>query len=295
MTAGSGVVVIGSANVDLVVRVARPPVIGETLLGQAVGRFAGGKGLNQAIAAARSGATTTLCAAVGDDEGADVLRAALVDAGASATLAVVADEPTGVAHIMSMPDGDNAIVVAAGANGALTAESAAAAVAGAAVVLAQLEVPVAAVEAGLRAARAAGAITVLNAAPAHAGALGMLDAVDVLVVNETERDELGGVDALRAAGAGCVVVTRGGDGVAVHAASGSVELPALRVATVDTTGAGDAFCGALAAALADGLEIDQAVGRGIVAGAVAVQRLGASLTADDGLEIDRMLASRDRG
>lgn len=289
------VVVIGSANLDLVVRVSRPPSVGETLLGDAVGRFAGGKGLNQAIAAARCGATVALCGAVGDDDAARSLRTALVDAGVEPMLSISSDRPTGVAHILAMPDGDNAIVVAAGANGTVTPEDAASAVAGAAVVLAQLEVPVDAVAAGVAAARAAGALTVLNAAPATVEVIPLLASVDVLVVNGTECDDLGGVASLLAAGADCVIVTRGGDGVDVHrAGAASISVPALVVDVVDTTGAGDAFCGALVAALAAGRSIDDAVVHGITAGAVAVQRLGASLTAADGETIGRMLADVPR-
>lgn len=297
------VLVVGSANLDLVVRVARPPAVGETLLGEAAGRFPGGKGLNQAIAAARCGARTALVASVGDDEAAEVLRAALVAAGVAPRLSVSAERPTGVAHILALPDGDNAIVVAAGANGVLAPAAAVAEVAalagdagdGTAVVLAQLEVPVPVVEAALRAARDAGVVTVLNAAPAHPAAIGLLPAVDVLVVNETECAELGGVVALHAAGAACVVVTLGADGVEVHRADRDrIAVPAIRVPVVDTTGAGDAFCGALVAALAGGLDIAAAAERGVAAGAIAVQHLGATTDAIVPSAIDRLVGAMPR-
>uniref|UniRef100_UPI001F0E72B0 PfkB family carbohydrate kinase n=1 Tax=Microbacterium sp. K41 TaxID=2305437 RepID=UPI001F0E72B0 len=143
----SGVAVVGSANLDLVVEVSRPPRIGETLLGRAGGRFAGGKGLNQAVAAARSGAPTRFCGVVGTDEGAGLLERTLVDAGVTSALRRSDTAPTGVAHVLALEGGDNSIIVAAGANAELSTEDAVAAVSGAAVVLAQLEVPVPAVSA----------------------------------------------------------------------------------------------------------------------------------------------------
>ncbi len=269
----SGVAVVGSANLDLVVGISRLPVLGETLLGTAVGRFSGGKGLNQAVASARYGGPTVLCAMVGDDEAGEFLQRAATDAGVRGSLRRTA-APTGVAHVLSV-GGDNSIVVAPGANAELTAEDAVADISGAAVVLAQLEVPVEAVAAALAAGRAAGAVTILNAAPASPAALPLLPDVDVLVVNETECDELGGLECLSAAG--IVVRTEGAAGVTVHRAGMSpLAIPAFRVDPVDTTGAGDAFCGVLAAALAAGEAIEDAVVQASAAGAIVVQDLGAT-------------------
>lgn len=289
----TGVAVVGSANLDLVVEVSRPPRIGETLLGRAGGRFSGGKGLNQAVASARSGAPTRFCAVVGTDEAADVLQQTLMDAGVVTALRRSASAPTGVAHVLAFDDGDNSIVVAAGANAELDADDAVTGVAGAAVVLAQLEVPLASVAAALRAGRAAGALTILNAAPAHAETIGMLEDVDVLVVNETECAELGGIDRLHAAGARTIVLTRGAGGVELHRTGDDpLQVDAFRIDAVDTTGAGDAFCGSLAAALAQEDAIETALIRACAAGAVVAQHRGATTAALSPTSIAALVSSR---
>lgn len=289
----TGVAVVGSANLDLVVEVSRPPRVGETLLGRAAGRFSGGKGLNQAVAAARSGAPTRFCGVVGQDEAADVLERTLTDAGVTAVLRRTDAAPTGVAHVLALDGGDNSIVVAAGANAELTSEDAVAGIADAAVVLAQLEVPVVGVAAALRAGHAAGALTILNAAPAHDAAVGMLDDVDVLVVNETECAELGGIERLQDAGADTVVLTRGAGGVTLHRRGREpLAVAAFRIEPVDTTGAGDAFCGALAAALAEGERIEDALVRACAAGAVVAQHRGATTPALSPASIAALVSSR---
>lgn len=273
----SGVAVVGSANLDLVVEVSRPPQVGETLLGRAGGRHAGGKGLNQAVAAARTGAQTRFCAVVGDDDAADFLQRTVSDAGVTGILRRTMTAPTGIAHVLSLDDGDNSIVVAAGANAELTPADAVAGIAGAAVVLAQLEVPVDAVGAALRTAREAGATTLLNAAPATPAALDLLGDVDLLIVNETECAELGGIERLHEAGADTVVLTRGGEGVTLHRSGRlPVHTPAFRIVPLDTTGAGDAFCGALAAALAGGADIFTALETACAAGAIVATARGAN-------------------
>jgi len=289
----TGVAVVGSANLDLVVEVSRPPHVGETLLGRAGGRFSGGKGLNQAVASARSGAQTRFCAVVGTDEAADVLQQTLEDAGVVAALRRSAAAPTGVAHVLAFDDGDNSIIVAAGANAELDADDAVAGIAGAAVVLAQLEVPLASVAAALRAGRTAGALTILNAAPAHSAAVEMLGDVDVLVVNETECAELGGIGRLHADGAQVVVLTRGAGGVTLHrTGSDPLQVDAFPIDPVDTTGAGDAFCGALAAALAQGVAIEAALARACAAGAIVAQHRGATTTALSPTSIAALVSSR---
>lgn len=286
------VLVIGSANLDLVVGTERVPEPGETLLGTAKGRFAGGKGLNQALAAARSGAHSRLCALVGADDAGDALAAALAAAGADGELRRDPSAPTGVAHVLALPGGENSIIVAAGANGALSAGDAESAVArGADVVLAQLEVPLDAVAAGLRAARSHGSLTILNAAPAHPAAIGLLPDVDVLIVNETECAVLGGVQRLLEAGAGAVVRTLGAAGAELHRADGEpVAIRSFVVDVVDTTGAGDAFCGALAAALAQGMPLEGALVRASAAGAIVAQHLGANTEALSDAAIDALVA-----
>lgn len=289
----AGVAVVGSANLDLVVEVSRPPLVGETLLGRAGGRFSGGKGLNQAVASARSGALTRFCAVVGADEAGDVLQQTLADAGVASALRRSADAPTGVAHVLAFDDGDNSIIVAAGANAELDVDDAVAGIEGAAVVLTQLEVPIVSVAAALRAGRSAGALTILNAAPAHEATLGMLADVDLLVVNETECDDLGGVDRLHDAGAHIVVLTRGAGGVGLHrVGSDPVHVEAFPIDPVDTTGAGDAFCGALAAALAQGDLIEAALLRACAAGAIVAQHRGATTSALSPVSIAELVASR---
>ena len=273
------VAVVGSANLDLVVEVSRLPTVGETLLGTAVGRFPGGKGLNQAVGASRSGAQTRFCAVVGRDEAGDILQDSARSAGVVGDLRRTDAAPTGVAHVFSV-DGDNSIIVAAGANAELTATDATDAVTGAAVVLAQLEVPVPAVAAALAAGRAAGALTILNAAPAAEAAVALLADVDILIVNETECEELGGIERLHAAGADVIVRTAGADGVDLHRAGQPVlHVPAFRIDPVDTTGAGDAFCGALAATLATGVPLAEALRAASAAGAIVAGQLGATTPA----------------
>lgn len=276
----SGVAVVGSANLDLVVEVSRPPRVGETLLGRAGGRFAGGKGLNQAVAAARSGAETRFCGVVGSDDGADLLERTLADAGVDVRLRRSSVAPTGVAHVLALDGGDNSIIVADGANAELSPDEAASGVVGTAVVLAQLEVPIASVEAALRAGRAAGALTILNAAPAQEAAVGLLDVVDVLVVNETECTELGGIARLHAAGAASIVLTLGAGGATVYRRDEpAFHVDAFPIDPVDTTGAGDAFCGALAASLAQGAAAETALVRACAAGAIVAQQRGATTSA----------------
>ena len=289
----TGVAVVGSANLDLVVEVSRPPLVGETLLGRAGGRFAGGKGLNQAVASARAGAPTRFCAVVGADEAAEVLDATLADAGVAAALRRSLSVPTGVAYVLALDGGDNSIIVAAGANAELSPEDAVAGIVGAAVVLAQLEVPAESVAVALRAARIGGALTMLNAAPAQQAAIGMLADVDVLVVNETECVELGGVEELHAAGARVVVLTQGAGGVTLYrSGQDPLHVDAFRIDPVDTTGAGDAFCGALAAALSQGVAMEDALVRACAAGAVVAQHLGATTPALSPASIEALVASR---
>ncbi|WEK60656.1 MAG: ribokinase [Candidatus Microbacterium colombiense] len=289
----TGVAVVGSANLDLVVEVARPPHVGETLLGRAGGRFPGGKGLNQAVAAARSGASTRFCAVVGQDEAGILLQQTLMDAGVIGELRRAPSVPTGVAHVLALDGGDNSIIVAAGANAELGERDTVAGVAGAAVVLAQLEVPVPSVAAALRAAKEGGALTLLNAAPATTAAIDLLPDVDMLIVNETECAELGGIAHLQSSGASTIVLTRGAGGVILHRiGTNPLHVSAFRIAPVDTTGAGDAFCGALAAALAAGDPLSSALTRACAAGAIVAQHRGANTAALSPAAIEALVATR---
>jgi ribokinase len=278
------IVVIGSYNRDTVLRVPRFPSPGETLAAHGMDRFHGGKGSNQAVAAARAGAAVAMLAAIGADAAGQGARDLWVVEGIDARLVTLAPAlPTGEAVILVDDAGENEIVILPGANGALAAP-AAGAFDGAALVVAQLETPVATTEAAFTTARQAGAITLLNAAPARALPDGLLGATDLLIVNETEAAALAGRQGSPAALAAAlaprfrrgVVVTAGAAG-AVWAGGGGapVRLPAPAVTVVDSTGAGDAFIGAFAAALAEGLDETSAMRRGVVAGALACGRAGA--------------------
>lgn len=286
-----GVCVVGSINLDVATRLDRLPVPGETLAGEAVGRFPGGKGFNQAIAALRSGAPTRFCGALGDDADGGFLRTVAVDAGLDvAHLAALAGETTGVAYVFALPGGENSIVVVPGANAVLHPDAATAAVAGAGVVLVQLEVPVAVADAALTAGRHAGAVTILNAAPGTPAAAGLLDRVDVLVVNEAESEALGGPERCLRAGAGAVLVTLGARGCELHRDGlRPLHFAAFPAAAVDTTGAGDAFCGALAAALEQGAGLQLAITRAAAAGAITVAAVGAQTDRLSAAAIDRIV------
>lgn len=277
------VAVVGSANVDLVVDVDRHPGPGETVLGGDLRRSPGGKGANQAVAAARAGgAVTAFVGALGRDDAAELLLESLRGAGVATEAVGRVDGPSGTALITVTPDGENSIVVAAGANARLAlTPAAAAAVAGADVVLAQLEVPLEVVLAAA-AARRPGCLLVLNAAPSRPLPDEVWAAVDVLVVNEHEAIDLspgGGVDAAverLLERVPTVVVTMGALGALVASRGAPVvRVPSIDVDPVDSTGAGDTFCGVLAARLADGVEVVAAVRAAVVAGALAVTRRGA--------------------
>jgi len=301
---GARVVVLGSLNMDLVVRAVRFPLPGETLIGHGFAAHPGGKGANQAVAAARLFAgqpgAVALVGRVGADAHGRELRALL--AGEGVDVRSVGEEPglpTGVASITVSDGGENQIVVAPGANAALRAvlvEAARDLFVGTRVVVAQLEVPDAAVEAAARLAQAVGARFVLNAAPARALGPELLRAVDVLVVNAGEGALLGGADgcegpelAARLLGLGprAVVLTLGPRGALWRDHQGLLCSPSPRVEAVDTTGAGDAFVGALAHALALGLVPREALRRACAAGALAATREGAipSLATAQELEI----------
>lgn len=260
----SRVVVLGSLNVDLVTRVERHPAPGETVLGEGLRRLAGGKGANQALAAARAGAAVTMVGAVGDDEGGRAYAARLAAAGVDTAALAVADEPTGTALIVVDAEGENSIVVVAGANATVTADAVPALGPGD-VLLVQLEVPLGTVADACRRARDQGARVVLNTAPYADLPDDVLALADPVVANEHEAARLSSTP-------GSLLVTLGADG----ARWGDLALPAEPVDdVVDTTGAGDAFCGALAAALADGADDATALRAALAAGARAVRHDGA--------------------
>lgn len=272
------VTVVGSVNLDLVARVARLPRPGETLTAHGVTRHAGGKGANQALAAARLGARVRLVGAVGADPLADEALALLRDGGVDlGSLATVDDAPTGTALIQVDDGGETTIVVDAGANASLVLDAPPAGD----VVITVLEVPDAAVAAAMR----ADGFTVLNAAPSRPVDRTVLDALDLLVVNTSEHDALArdaDLDRLAA-----VAVTHGAEGAELRR-RGSVVARAAPppVDAVDGTAAGDAFTAALAVALASGTDDDAALRRACLVGAITATRAGAQPSLPTVEEVD---------
>ncbi|MGW8731766.1 ribokinase [Streptomyces sp. NPDC055808] len=279
--------IVGSANADLVVGVDRRPAAGETVLGSDLAVHPGGKGANQAVAAARLGARTALLAKVGDDEHGRLLRGSLRAAGVDTDGVLVDQTPTGVALIVVDPSGDNSIVVSPGANARLAPEdirAAGALFASAPVVSVQLEIPLATVAEVAR-CLAPGARLVLNPSPPAPLPDAVLAACDPLIVNEHEaRFMLGDsagetpedwAPALLALGPRSVVVTLGAAGALVAGPDGTRRVPSPRVDPVDTTGAGDAFTAALAWRLGRGENLSQAAAYASRVGAAAVTRKGA--------------------
>lgn len=285
------VAVVGGFNMDLVFSAPRRPEPGETLVGTAFGMFIGGKGSNQAVAAARAGAQVEMIGRLGTDAFGRDIRAALEQEGIRLRHAVAdADAGTGVAEIVVEPDGTNSIIVIPRANARLSVRDvrrARGAIASANVLLLQLEVPVEVTTDAARIARDAGATVVLNPAPAGEIPASLLRHVQILVPNETEARQLTGLpvstddEAIGAArallerGVQTVLLTLGERGVLVVEGERAELVPAFQVRAVDTTAAGDAFCGALAAALAEGKAIDDAVRFACAAGALAVTVMGA--------------------
>ena len=291
------VLVCGSSNVDLLARVAHLPQPGETVLGKELQRLPGGKGLNQAIAAARTGARTAMVGAIGADADGTWLASWLEREGVDIThLMQRSATPTGLAYVCVADDGENAIVVHGAANATLTPDEARHAVATSStnIALAQLETPTASVAAFLEAARARGVRTILNTAPAVDGTRALLALADVVVLNETELARYAGEYVERSAdaatdvpldvfaarartlAASTVVVTLGSRGALVVTATDCVHHAAPTVEVIDTTGAGDCFCGTLAAALARGDSLHAATACAVRAASLAVTRLGAA-------------------
>lgn len=279
------IVVLGSANMDLVVRQPRLPEPGETMFGSSFTTVAGGKGLNQAVAAARVGGEVAFLGAVGRDAFGAELRRVLAEAGVDVTGIVETDAASGTAHISVLDGGENAIVVVPDANGVeLPLDDAAKAlIASAGYLVVQFERPMPLVAEAIAYARSQGVTTVVTPAPVMPLPEGLLENVDILVPNAGEARELAGVsDETEAAlvlsrTVGTVVVTRGSRGALV-ARDGAVvaEVPVHRVDPVDTTGAGDTFTGVFVARLAAGDAEFDALRAASVAAAIATTRAGAS-------------------
>jgi ribokinase len=302
------IAVVGSLNMDLVVRAPRFAQPGETLTGHRFLTVPGGKGANQAVAAQRLGGTVAMVGCVGEDAFGLAMAQGLADEGIDVTrVDVRGGEASGVALITVDDAGENSIVVVPGANGTLGEADivlADAVIAGAKVLLLQLEVPMAAVLAAARRAREIGAVVVLNAAPAAAVPDALLALVDYLVVNETELFSLAGAGAtdlpsavatLRARGARTIVVTLGATGARLIPVDGdALMVRAYTVDVVDSTAAGDAFVGAFGVALAEGADDATALRRGNAAGALAVTRAGAQPSLPTRAELDAWLRTPGR-
>ena len=280
------VIVIGSANLDFTVAADRLPRPGETVLGREFYQSYGGKGANQAVAARKAGADVVFLTKIGTDSNGRMMEKHLLSSGLPPTgLLRDPKTPTGVALIMVDRGGANQIAVAPGSNQMLTAEEvqrAASLMAGARVLLVQLEIPVGAVMMALTLARKTRVMTILNPAPAQPLSTELLKLVDILTPNEGEACALGGQDdpgeaarVLVKRGARSVIVTRGKEGaLLVDGEAAPQSFPAFAVDTVDSTAAGDAFNGALACALASGDQLDKAIAFANAAGALATTKRG---------------------
>jgi ribokinase len=285
------VLVAGSINMDIVASAARFPKVGETVAGSAMAFFPGGKGANQAVAAAKSGASTTLIGRLGDDAFGRELKSFLAGQNVDlAHVATTAQAHTGTA-IITLCAGDNTIVVVPGANALVeAADVGAPAVRAEDVLVSQLEIPIAAIEAFFRRGRSAGARTILNPAPAVASDRSLLDLADIVVLNETELGVLTATDIrtdddparmvelarrLRRAEDQIVCVTLGKRGAMALVRGDAITIPGRTVNAVDSTGAGDCFVGALAARLAEGETIGAALSYANFAASICVQRMGA--------------------
>lgn len=296
------IIVVGSLNMDLVVRAPRHPQVGETILGNDFRMIPGGKGANQAVAAARLGAQVKMVGRVGADAFGEVLVERLrQDRVDTRFIKKDSEKPSGVALIVVSEAGDNSIVVASGANGQLSMADVTEAeevFEGASVLLLQLESPLPAVKRAIELARLHNVQVVLNPAPAQEVDTRFLTSVDYLIPNEAELARLAGVNdtpaaigCLRDLGIGHLIVTLGGEGAFIVEGHRVAYLPAFQVDVVDTTAAGDAFIGAFGVALSEGLSTRQAATWGNVAGALAATRIGAQPSLPARMEFENFLTT----
>lgn len=306
------VVVVGSLSVDFVMRVPRRPEKGETLTGFDFNTFVGGKGNNQALAAARAGGKVSMVGCVGTDSYARTLAEKLQQSGVNTDhLIRRAEVGTGIANIYVDPQGDNSIVIIPQANATLNEQvlkDANATICGAGILMLQLECPIETSTSAAQMARAAGVKVMLNPAPAPpSGDLPaeLWKSIDILVPNQTEAEILTGIKctdvasaekaarALQAKGAQEVILTLGEDGAFIlDANGGTAHIPAFKIDPIDTTAAGDAFCGACAASLAAGMSLQDAVRIGCAAGALATTKAGAEPSLPSLEEIEKLASNQ---
>ena len=297
------IIVVGSINLDLVGAVGRLPTPGETVSGDNFVTAPGGKGANQALAARRAGLDVRMIGAVGDDAFAQEALELLNEAGVDLSGVRRAGAATGVALILVDGDGENMIAVIPGANGAVSpGDVEAAAIDSGDTVLLQNEVPGDTVKAALAAARRVGALSILNTAPWRDDRAELIGQADIIVANETEFDLAAGSLALAGSSRDqkmaafvtqtgrIIVVTLGAEGVIAATKDGISQASAPRIAPVDTVGAGDAFCGYLAAGLADGRSLQEAMARAARAGAIACLKPGAQPAVPEASEVDGQAA-----
>lgn len=302
------ITVVGSVNMDLVFRTPRMPAVGETLHGHEFRQIPGGKGANQAVAAARQGAKVSFIGAVGNDGFGSFSHDCLAAEGMELThLASVAGVATGVAGILVDDNGNNSIVLAAGANATLTpaqVDAATTAITSAQLLVCQLETPLATVTRAIEIARDNGVKVILNPAPAQALSDALLSKVDYLILNETEASQLSGInvvdqDSAKAAsekilrhGTANILLTMGEHGALITDAGGSQFIPAVKVDVVDTTAAGDTFVGAFAVGIANGLSLVEASREAQYTAALTVTKLGAQTSIPQRQQVLEFMAAR---
>jgi len=305
------IVVVGSLNTDFVVTLGAFPQTGETVLGETFEQVPGGKGLNQAVAASRLGASVAMIGAVGDDPFGDALLATLATESITSPVGKISDSSTGIALIEVAASGENKIIVVSGANSMLSEEIVESSLREIAshqqigLVLTQGEVPVSATHRALSIAKELGAITILNPAPIRDFPPSIFSLVDYLIPNEHEAKELAELEgnsfnsmldfvelasAIVDLGVGTVVITRGEKGAVWSTATASGQAAAFRIVPVDSVAAGDAFCAGLAVALNEGQPLNEALRWASAAGAIAATRAGAVTSLPQRSEIEELLA-----
>ncbi|MDQ3812587.1 MAG: ribokinase [Armatimonadota bacterium] len=305
-TTACDVIVIGSSNIDMTVLCPELPLPGQTILGDQFAMHPGGKGGNQAVAAAKMGARTQLVARLGNDVFSDISCRSFQSAGLGVDYLVRDDKAaSGVALIFVDEDGENEIVVAPGANMRLTprdVDAALPAIETAKVMLLQLETPMETVHHAAKLAVQNKTKVILNPAPARILSPALLEKVDILIANETEILVLTGADDVETAtaaaacrplldaGVESVITTLGKDGALITGGIGATKIPGFAVKAVDTTAAGDMFAGAVACALAEGRKLEDAVRFANAAAALSCTKIGAQISMPARAEVDRMLA-----